>query len=78
MTLIGLLAVAGGVGIGLAIGRLFTKGALARATDDAARLVQDARRDIERLQKEAALEAKDRLYQARQAFEQERDRKSVV
>jgi ribonuclease Y len=79
MTLIGLLAVAGGVGIGLAIGRLFTKGALARAKDDAARLVQDARRDIERLQKEAALEAKDRLYQARQAFEQEsRDRRNEL
>ena len=79
MTLIGLLAVAGGVGIGLAIGRLFTKGVLARAKDEAARLVQDARRDIERLQKEAALEAKDRLYQARQGFEQEnRDRRNEL
>ena len=68
---IGLLVAVGGAGIGVWVGRILTQGALKQAKDEAARLVEDARRDIERLQKEATLEAKDRLYQARQAFEQE-------
>lgn len=77
--MIGLLALAGGLGIGFLVGRILTQGTLKQAKDESVRLVQDARRDIERLQKEAALEAKDRLYQARQAFEQEnRERRNEL
>ncbi|MEO5656321.1 MAG: ribonuclease Y [Nitrospiria bacterium] len=76
---IGLLALGGGLGIGFLAGRILTQGTLKQAKDEAVRLVQDARRDIERLQKEASLEAKDRLYQARQAFEQEnRERRNEL
>ncbi len=50
-----------------------------QAKQESARLVEDARRDIDRLQKEATLEAKDKLYQARQAFEQEnRERRNEL
>ena len=60
-----------GTGIGVVLGRFLTTGILQRGKAESTRLLDDAKRDIERLQKEAALEAKDRLYQARQAFEQE-------
>jgi len=75
----GVLALAGGIGAGVLVGRFLTQGTLKQAREEAGRLVQEARRDIERLQKEAALEAKDRLYQARQAIEQEnRERRNEL
>jgi ribonuclease Y len=68
-----------GVGLGVFVARLLGQQAVAQAKQDATRLVENARLDIERLQKEAALEAKDKLYQARQAFEQEnRDRRNEL
>ena len=79
MLLIGIVAVASGLGLGFVISRMLTQQAIARAKQEAGKLVKDARKDIERLQKEAELEAKDRLYQARQAFEQEnRDRRNEL
>ncbi|MEW6684502.1 MAG: ribonuclease Y [Nitrospirota bacterium] len=77
--MIGVAAAFAGVGLGVVIARLLSRQAVAQAKQEATRLVDDARRDIERLQKEAALEAKDKLYQARQAFEQEnRDRRNEL
>jgi ribonuclease Y len=79
MLLVGIVAVAGGLGLGFFISRMLTQHSSTQAKQEAGRLIEDARKDIERLQKEAALEAKDKLYQARQAFEQEnRDRRNEL
>lgn len=74
-----MIAAFAGVGLGVFIARLLGRQAVDQAKQESARLVEDARRDIERLQKEATLEAKDKLYQARQAFEQEnRERRNEL
>ncbi len=74
-----MVAAFAGVGVGVFIARLLGQQAVTQAKQEAARLVDHARQDIERLQKEAALEAKDKLYQARQVFEQEnRDRRNEL
>jgi ribonuclease Y len=62
-------------GIGFVIGNLLRKklsGSLvARAEDQAAKMLQDARRQAETITKEATLQAKDVVYQAKADFERE-------
>ncbi|MDH4227586.1 MAG: ribonuclease Y [Deltaproteobacteria bacterium] len=70
-----IIAVLAGIAIGVVIGFILRKkmseAKLASANDAAEALVEDAKRDAERIKKEAELKAKDLLFQGRQEFDKE-------
>ncbi|OGW48669.1 MAG: ribonuclease Y [Nitrospirae bacterium GWC2_57_9] len=62
---------AGGFGLGLLIKGRVAAGKIKGAEEEAARIVANAEREAETKRKEAVLEVKDKLYQARADFEKE-------
>jgi ribonuclease Y len=66
-----LVGLAGGFGLGLLIKGKVAAGKIKDAESEAARIIAGAEREAETKRKEAVLEVKDKLYQARSDFEKE-------
>jgi ribonuclease Y len=66
-----LVGLAGGFGLGLLIKGKVAAGKIKDAESEAARIIAGAEREAETKRKEAVLEVKDKLYQARADFEKE-------
>jgi ribonuclease Y len=66
-----IVGLAGGFGLGLLIKGRVAAGKIKDAEEEAARIVANAEREAETKRKEAVLEVKDKLYQARADFEKE-------
>ena len=76
---VGVLALAAGVGLGYLIRRNLASGKLAGAEREAEKTVKDARREAETILKEAKLEAKEEVHRVRGEVEAElRDRRAEL
>jgi ribonucrease Y len=70
-TLIFLLGLLGGVGLGLAIRQYWMERRNKELQDQAGNMLNDARKEAETIKKEAILQAKDTLFQMKAEFERE-------
>lgn len=74
-TIVTIILLAAGIGIGFAAGfilkRMFSERELKGAAEQAKRIIQEAEKEAEVKRKEVAIEAKDKLYQARMEFDKE-------
>ena len=74
-TIVTIILLAAAIGIGFAAGfilkRMFSERELKGAAEQAKRIIQEAEKEAEVKRKEVAIEAKDKLYQARMEFDKE-------